>query len=109
MLKRVCALGLLVLALSPFTAPFQTWGAGDGRPPHVAPLELISAFRDDSDPCALVPVRVSASDHLTLAPLVGPLAFTSFAVSCNATALTRSAVLTSDTGKSSIRTTLLRL
>lgn len=111
MLKRLCALGLLILALSPFTAPFQTWDADDAaRPSQVAPLELLAAFRDDGDPCALMPVRVIASDRLlTLAPLFGLLASISSSISSDSTSLIRSTVLTADTGDSSSRTTVLRL
>jgi hypothetical protein len=108
MLKKACALGLLLLVLSPFTAPFQTWNADDpANSSQAAPLELLAAFRD-GDLCALVPVRVIASDHLTLAPL-SDLAFTSFAVFSAATALPRSPTLTSETGEYSIRNGILRL
>ena len=69
-------------------------------------LKKACAFRDNGEPCALVPARVTASDYLTITPPFGILAFTSFAASFDATALTRSAVLTSDTSEASIRNTI---
>jgi hypothetical protein len=108
-LKKLSAIGLLTLALSPFTAPFQTWDADDAKASQMAPLELFSAFRNDSDLCALVPVRDIDSDYVTIALLSGLTSLTSFVASCATACFTRSAVLTSNAAEYSIRTAILRL
>jgi hypothetical protein len=108
--KKVCAFGLLILASSPFTAPFQTCDTDHVRIPLMAaPFELLSTFGDDIDPCDLVSVPFIEPNRVTIAPLFGVLTLTSSVASYPATCLTRSAGPTSDTGDHSIQTTILRL
>jgi hypothetical protein len=42
MLRKLCAGFLVVLAISPFTAPFQTYGAGDGIATELSGLSILS-------------------------------------------------------------------
>jgi hypothetical protein len=55
MLKTSFALVLLILALSPFNAPFQT-GGGTAQE-QIAQIELLSAIRQDIDSRAVVEQR----------------------------------------------------
>src|SRR5688572_30383690 len=47
MLKKSFAVVLLILALSPFNAPFQTGGGAERQ--HIAQIELLSAIRQNID------------------------------------------------------------
>ena len=60
MLKKSFALVLLVLALSPFNAPFQTGGGAERQ--HIAQIELLSAIRQNIDSRAVIEQR-SAEPH----------------------------------------------
>lgn len=42
MLRKLCAGFLVVLAISPFTAPFQTYGAGDSIATELSGLSIVS-------------------------------------------------------------------
>jgi hypothetical protein len=59
MLKNLCALVFLTLAVSPFTAPFQT--CADATAAVVAPLN------DETDPGSLVSPLVTKAGRLTVA------------------------------------------
>ena len=59
MLRNLCALALLVLAVSPFTAPFQT--CGDVTAATVAPIN------NENDPGSLVSPLVTKTGRLTVA------------------------------------------
>jgi hypothetical protein len=74
MLKKLCAVGLLALAVCPFTAPFQTCDLGSARIPRSSTrlIDSASALPDESDPGSLVAPRSTAPGRLTIAPLPGP-------------------------------------
>jgi hypothetical protein len=59
MLKNLCALVFLALAVSPFTAPFQT--CAEARATVVAPLN------SENDPGSLVSPLVTKAGRLTVA------------------------------------------
>lgn len=69
MLKNICAFVLLGLAMSPFTAPFQTFY--DAKPTIVAPLT------NEDDPGSLVGPLVTKAGRLTAA-LPSPLVISYF-------------------------------
>jgi len=58
MLKKSFALVLLVLALSPFNAPFQTGGGAEQQ--QIAQIELLSAIRQNIDSRGVIEQRTSA-------------------------------------------------
>jgi hypothetical protein len=61
MLKKLWAFGLFVLALSPFTAPFQTWYPADVRRPLdsaiLSAADSIPTLPDKNDPGSLIAPR----------------------------------------------------
>jgi hypothetical protein len=59
MLKDLCALVFLALAVSPFTAPFQT--CAEAKATVAAPLN------NENDPGSLVPPLVTKAGRLTVA------------------------------------------
>jgi hypothetical protein len=61
MLNKLCALLLLALAASPFTAPFQTCGESNAT----VAVELAN----ENDPGSLFAPRVTKSGHATIVPL----------------------------------------
>lgn len=77
MTKKLCAISLLVLALSPFTAPFQTCdfadaasGTGTDDGAMVTPPTVVhTSFSDDV--VALVPTLTTETGRLRLAPVAG--------------------------------------
>ena len=60
MLKKSSALVLLILALSPSNAPFQTGGGAEQQ--QIAQIELPSAIRQNIDSCAVIE-QGSAQPH----------------------------------------------
>ena len=105
-MRKACAFGLLILALSPFTAPFQTWYTDHTTP---ATRELLPAFRDDTALWRLVPARVTELDRVTMPALVTLLTLKSSIASHTATRRTRPAELPRLRGEQSISTVILRL
>jgi hypothetical protein len=72
MLKKLCAVSLLVLALSPFTAPFQTCDFGDSLGGSTGDDALVLAQASDSDGAGtVVPPLTTETGRLGLAPVPG--------------------------------------
>ena len=99
MLKKVCALVFLVLAVSPFTAPFQT--CADATAAVVAPLN------NESDPGSLVSPLVTKAGRLTVA--VAPPAGLGVSYFVPLASLTPFTPPTSHTRNDSIRPAVLRV
>lgn len=72
MLKQLSAVCLLLLALSPCTAPFTVMSTGDQRP-LIPSIESLSALRSVHDPCSIVAVPLSDQyDAAIVRLLAGP-------------------------------------
>lgn len=95
MLRKLCAAFMLVLAVSPFTAPFQTWVACSGaaedanRTPIVAPTH--EATSDANDAGSLIAPVETRQGHLLL-HLPAASAFSTAATAVRAAALAAPAV-----------------
>ena len=59
-LRDLFAIVVLLLAMSPFTAPFQTCDAGQAI--------AVAAVNHDDDPGSLVPPLVPRASHILIAP-----------------------------------------
>ena len=99
MLKNPCAFVFLVLAVSPFTAPFQT--CADTTAAVVAPLN------NENDPGSLVPPLVTKAGRLTVA--VAPPAGLGVSYRVPPALFTPSLPPTSHIRHDSIRQTVLRV
>lgn len=97
MLRNLCALVFLALAVSPFTAPFQTWD--EAKATVVAPLN------NEDDPGSLVAPLVTKASRLTVAPPAGLVISYFVPIAC----LTPFIPPTSHTRRDSIRPTVLRV
>jgi hypothetical protein len=115
MLTKLCAMLLIVLAASPFTAPFQTCDFSDTpsgntseqavimTPPTVAQTSL------SDDAALLVPTLTTTTGRLRLAPL-SALAISNFVVAFSPVAFLAPPVAPSpDDGGASFPPTVLRV
>ncbi|MCM3880107.1 MAG: hypothetical protein ND807_08370 [Vicinamibacterales bacterium] len=107
MLKALCAIVLVALTVSPFTAPFQTLGSGDDLGSQIAPLEFLSALREDTGTLGVL--RAEGPGRPTLAPVFGATAQMSNAFSLGAGSIAQQWEMTNRTGVELIRSTVLRL
>ena len=105
MLKRATALSLLILALSPFTAPFSAWDGGNGNETQIAPLESLLRARHDARGFS----DASLGDTGCVAHHSGPALLTSVESLHAAGVFTRVAASTSYAGDYRISTAILRL
>lgn len=99
MLKNLCALVFLTLAISPFTAPFQT--CAEAIAAVVAPLN------NENDPGSLVSPLVTKAGRLTVA--VAPPAGLGVSYFIPLASLTPFIPATSHIRRDSIRPTVLRV
>jgi hypothetical protein len=68
-LKRLLALVLLALALSPFNAPFHTAVVDNATTEQIVPVESLIALRESTDCRAMVQRRAVEPDGVSIAPL----------------------------------------
>lgn len=68
-MKKLSACCLLVLALSPYTAPFRVIDSGNSD--HLIPsVESLTALRDAHDPCSIMAARSSQHYDAAILPLL---------------------------------------
>lgn len=105
MFKQFPAVCLLLLALSPYTAPFTVMNTGDGAQP-IPSIESLSVLHSVHDPCAIMAVRSSDPYDTTIFRL---LAGPALAGGCLTTFVRRSTVRTDAHGDYSPSAAILRL
>ena len=105
MLKRVTAISLLILAVSPFTAPFSAWDVGNGNETQIAPLESLLSARQSARSLSVAP----SDDAGSFAHHSGRTLVTSIETLDPAGFSTRVAASTGYTGDYHVSTAILRL
>jgi hypothetical protein len=100
MLTKLCALVLLALVVSPFTAPFRTCG------PAQAPS---TASIDEVDPTSLLVPLITETGRLKIAKTRGSVIVTYSVPQPAVTWITQSITPAADVRDRSIRSTILRV
>jgi hypothetical protein len=106
MLKKLWTVGFLLLAVSPFTAPFRTYEAPPCGNGHAGLLH--SSLHDGTDPDSEIAPRIRTPGRLSIAPQVG-LTISCFNPRCPLASPAPLSAATCVTSNDSILFTVLRL
>jgi hypothetical protein len=108
LLKRSFAFVLLALALSPFTAPFQTGVLDSAKTEQIVSIESLFPLRENTDARALVHRRAVDPGGVSIAPL-SDLPSTSCIARCPSALLRRAASRMTCTADRRFLATVLRV
>jgi hypothetical protein len=108
MVKKLATLLFLVLAASPYTAPFRTCDPVHSEAIHDVDT-LIAALHDENDPGSLIAPLVTETGRLKILPTAGIVVVSHFVAEPHISFITGSIPPTDGVADSSIRSTILRL